>query len=223
MTKIKDYITRISKTYSYQLKTYYKYSDQCDWFIILDVDEYIDTPDIYRIDEYVTLPRYKICNGIKIPWMHFDDNELLYYDNRTVLERFPRITMNTYDFPKKCQNVSYAKNFIRAKMKSLKYWDVHKIEGIEKGCDNEGKPYSLNNILVIKKYNGLYERHYFTKSVWEYFYKKKIRGDIVLGNNVENHEKIIKQLKRYFALNRKTIEKIKLFEKLFNTSLSELV
>ena len=100
---------------------------------------------------------------------------------------------------------------------------MHRIEGIEKGCDNEGKPYLLRNDFVAKKFSGLYERHHYTKSVWEYFYKKKIREDFVLGNNVENYEKIIKQLKRYFALNRKTKGKIKLFEELFNTSLNELV
>jgi hypothetical protein len=59
-----------------------------------------------------------------------------------------------------------------------------------------------------------YLKHYYTKSVEEYWHKTK-RGEAFYTNIVYNEKRKRKKMKRYFTYNIKTKEKVNLFKKIF--------
>ena len=55
-----------------------------------DFDEFLEVrPKANSIQEFLGNPRYNKCENIKINFLLYNDNNLLYYDNRSVKERFP--------------------------------------------------------------------------------------------------------------------------------------
>ena len=57
--------------------------------IYFDIDEYLEFVNKSKtINEYLSEDRFKKCEVIKINWLMFNDNNLIYYDNRTLQERF---------------------------------------------------------------------------------------------------------------------------------------
>ena len=183
----------------------------------MDPDEYLDSNGWVRLDEYLTLPKYNKCDGIKLPWLQFDDNDELFYKKRFNLERFPRFVMKIYDVDEKIKNLTYCKHLIRGNLSYPVYISVH-IASIKNGCDNEGKPYDFLNSLVRMTYDGVYARHYYTRTAEEYVIKKTQRRSIDKGNRIDTKEKLIHQLKKFFVINKKTMEKIRIFEKAFSTT-----
>ena len=54
-----------------------------------DFDEFLDvSPYANNIQEFLSNKRYENCTTLKINFYFYSDNELLYYDNRTLKERF---------------------------------------------------------------------------------------------------------------------------------------
>jgi hypothetical protein len=83
-------------------------------------------------------------------------------------------------------------------------------------CNSEGKIidyFSFINKPVNYKYAAL--KHYYTKSVEEYCHKTK-RGEAFYTNFILNERRKRIKMHRFFLYNKKTKEKIKLFEKLFS-------
>ena len=67
---------------------YKKNSKSYDWLIFFDIDEYIYLKDFKNIKEYLGDKRFYNCERIQLNWIFYTDNNLLYYDNRTLAERF---------------------------------------------------------------------------------------------------------------------------------------
>ena len=79
-------------------QTYYfvypfdRYKYKCKWMLYFDIDEHLEFVDKkITINDYLSQDRFKKYEVIKINWvMYTNTNEnLLYYDNRTLKERFP--------------------------------------------------------------------------------------------------------------------------------------
>ena len=60
-----------------------------DWFIMVDMDEYL-----YIINDtlknYLNNEVFNKCDFIKVHWVNSRDNNLLYYDSRPLFKRFKR-------------------------------------------------------------------------------------------------------------------------------------
>jgi hypothetical protein len=73
---------------------YRKYRHKCEWLNIFDSDEYLvlypQNGHNITIKEFLTNQRYDKCESILINWLMYDDNDLLHYDNRSLIERFTR-------------------------------------------------------------------------------------------------------------------------------------
>ena len=54
---------------------------------MIDIDEYLIIKN-NTIRRYVSNPIFNKCDFIKIHWTLPTDNGLIYYDNRTLIERF---------------------------------------------------------------------------------------------------------------------------------------
>ena len=116
------------------------------------------------IQQFLGNKRYKKCQNVKINFLYYSDNELLYYDNRPVQERFTTPLYNNYS--------RVIKSTVRGRLK-INYWK--KSSGSHSSimkyisCNSEGKIikyYSFINEPVNYKYAAL--KHYYTKSVEEF-------------------------------------------------------
>ena len=65
-------------------KNYMKY----DWLIFYEIDEYIHLKN-KTIKTFLSDKCFRRCQIIKLNWILHTDNNLIYYDNRTLKERFP--------------------------------------------------------------------------------------------------------------------------------------
>ena len=73
-----------NKCYFYNYKKY-------NWIIFIDIDEYIFLKSYSDISTYLSQPKFIKCDSIYLNWIVHTDNDLLYYDNRTLKERFPKV------------------------------------------------------------------------------------------------------------------------------------
>ena len=71
---------------------YDKYKTKCNWFLLFDFDEYLEIffekGKNMKLKEFLTNNTYEKCEAILFNWVIYTDNDLLNYDNRTLIERF---------------------------------------------------------------------------------------------------------------------------------------
>ena len=190
---------------------YEKNNKNYDWLSFFDFDEFLEVrPQAKNIQEFLGNKRYEKCVNVKINFLFYSDNELLYYDSRPVQERFTTPLYGHY-------NNRVIKSTVRGGL-SKNYWSS--------GCTphTSGRKYTSCNSLgeVIdsnagdnKNVNYTYAalKHYYTKTVEEYA-KKSRRGDAYLPTGWDDNRKYYK-IRNYFVYNKKTDEKVNLFKRLF--------
>jgi len=82
---------------------------RCKWILIFDADEFLEfTNKSMTLKTYLEMPIFNKCDVIRIHWIIYDDNNLVYYDNRPVNERF------THGQPHSKHNI-FHKSIIRGK------------------------------------------------------------------------------------------------------------
>ena len=79
---------------------YRNYRKRCKWLSFFDFDEYLvmhfnESKNI-TVQEFLTNPLFKKCDAIEFNWLMYTDNNLLYYDNITLLERFTEPNYENY-------------------------------------------------------------------------------------------------------------------------------
>lgn len=181
-----------------------------DWFLFYDMDEFIYLKYIYNVKLFLNRKEFDDCKIILLNWVHRSDNELLYYDNRSLFTRFK----------KRGKKIKYAidvKPILKSRSKII-INNVHFINKKIKQCDGFGRK---------KYYNGIYDKnpdykfyyldHFYTKSTEEFINKIK-RGSIAFGPG-----KRFNILKNYFDINIITLEKINYIERALNINLSDYI
>ena len=197
---------------------YEKYKKKCQWISFFDSDEYLRIHSknnrLISIKQYLSNPLFKKCESISINWLIYSDNDLLYYDNRSVLERF---TSPLYGH----RENRLVKSIVRGNLNKLVFSKrssnhvPHKKLHI---CNSNGK--------IIKRYSGFYVKpplikyvylmHYTTKTTQEYIKKIKKRDSMNIPYN------ITERIKYFFIINNYTNEKLRLFENAFNTTFPQI-
>lgn len=66
----------------------YKYYN---WLIFFEIDEFIYLKDFKNIKYFLNNSRFDKCQKVQLNWKFHTDNNLLYYDNRTLKERFTEL------------------------------------------------------------------------------------------------------------------------------------
>ena len=198
--KNKIQLKAMNNCYKNNLKKY-------DWFLFFDMDEFIFLKDFFNIKYFLNRNTFDDCKIILLNWVHRSDNELLYYDNRSLFTRFK----------KKGKKLKY---FIDVKpiLKSSKFMkiiSVHFINFKDKQCDGFGRKKYFNGIYDKNPdYKFYYLEHFYTKSTEEFINKIK-RGSIAYGPG-----KRLNILQNYFDINEITAEKIDYIERALNVNLS---
>ena len=80
-----------------------------DWIGFLDFDEYLYIENNETIKEYFYNERFNKCQSLFFNWVIYNDNDLIKYDNRSLIERFNHRSLN----------FSQGKSFVRGGIKNF--------------------------------------------------------------------------------------------------------
>lgn len=151
------------------------YRNRCqgyDWVTFLDIDEFFVDKRGRNLKEFLSDPLYSFANVIRINWKCYTDNNLEYYDNRPVRERFTEVMPNCI------KNVHY-KSFFRTGIDGLMFPNVHYSSFVPfiYSADGDLIPYTSDTKLKRVSHNTAWVAHYCTKSMEEFIECKiKRRG-----------------------------------------------
>lgn len=193
------------------IKNYKKYN----WLIFFDMDEFIYLRDYKNIKTFLNKKRFSKCERIQLNWIFHTDNNLLYYDNRTLERRFPQRE-------KKARNqikggIQGIKSILRGNIKTNVY-DVHILNKNLTSCDGFGKIKEVQTIVTNESdFKYYYIDHYYSKSTEEFVYKL-MRGSAVHGFDISHK---LKRIEVYFAINEISLNKINYIENKTKLNLSK--
>jgi hypothetical protein len=181
---------------------------------MVDMDEFLFIVN-NTLKGYLTNKVFDKCDFIKFHWVITTDNDLIYYDERPLFERFKP--------PYKKSR--YVKSIIRGNISDLKYWVHSPFISPKRNvtCNNEGNIIYYNNINIESFYpiniNKAYIIHFRYKSTEEFILKYKRGYSNWFGDRINSF--LYGNVKEYFQLNRITLEKINYIENELNINLSE--
>ena len=191
---------------------YEKHHKEYDWLSFFDMDEFLEVK-ANNIQEFLSNSRYDKCVTIKTNFLFYSDNELLYYDNRTLEERF---TTPLYQH----RNNRWTKVTVRGGI-NKNYWSIgctpHTSQFNVTNCNSAGNIMRFNRGSIKPNFTYAYLKHYYTKTAEEYFIKSS-RGS-AFNKVVWNQNRKLFKFRLFFVYNKKTKEKEELLKKLFNMTL----
>lgn len=185
------------------------------WLSFFDFDEFLELiPKNMKINELLNNKRYEICDNIKINWLIYSDNNLIYYENRPIKERFTQPIYNT-------QINIHIKSTVRGNLKS-NYWNntlnPHTSENKFISCSSSGNLIKYNSPFIDPPdYKFAVLRHYHTKTIEEFC--NKIRRGRATRKVDFNGKEILDRLKMFFSINKKTKEKFQVIYEQLNLSI----
>ena len=212
LVDILDFTGRRKHQTDFFKDSYEMYKDKCRWISFYDFDEFLELKEGNKpttVQKYFTEEKFGNCDVILINWVVFGDNDLLFYDNRLVTERFTNALFNS------SENV-FVKSIIKG---NIRYnpWDTdqtsHRPNHHMKTCLYNGqRAKTFNDVLKPPRIVNIYLKHYVTKTVEEYILNKHKRG--------YTSRFIDKELwvDNFFLFNKVTKEKVEFIEKTLNMS-----
>ena len=178
-----------------------------DWLIFFDMDEYIFLRNHHNIKDFLNQKIFKKCQRIQLNWFFHTDNNLIYYDNRTLKERFPVKERRWKN--RKLGGLECIKSILKGNI-DVKINNIHYINRNLTSCDGFGRIKEVQDIFTNESdhyYN--YIDHYFSKSTEE-FVNKLMKGSVSVGYNNPSHS--LNRINIYFLLSDITIDKINYIE-----------
>ena len=190
---------------------YKRYSSKYDWLSFFDFDEFLYIKNNKTIQEFLSDKKYKKCINMKLNWLMYTDNDLVYYENKPLKERFTSYDANFY-------RNKHIKSTVRGHLKK-NYWrkmhNPHTSILHYTCCNALGEVIGYDAYFNIPpNYEIAYIKHYWGKTIEEYCLKIK-RGypdhKVVFTKELLND-----RFKNFFELNKKTKEKLDYIKKTFN-------
>ena len=193
---------------------YEKYKTRCGWFLYFDFDEYLEI--FFKKNEKITLKEFLSneifanCESILFNWLVYTDNDLVFYDNRTLIERFT--TPNNGD-----RDNRIVKSVVRGNLSKIAFYpntSNHVPSSNLSICNSKGNKITRYNPFTVFPivYDYGYLKHFTTKTAEEFCIKMK-RGR-TRGKQYDIDERV----KLFFGHNKYSEEKMKVFETTFNKS-----
>ena len=191
---------------------YEKNSKNYDWLSFFDFDEFLVLNKYKRIKKFLSEKKFKDCENIKINWILYSDNNLIFYDNRKIQERFTEPLYNDSEN-------KHIKSTVKGNMKInywSKLWNPHSSEINVTTCISTGEkvidyrsPFQFH-----PNYQYAYLKHYRTKTISEFI--NKIRRGRATRPTVYNEKLWKMRLDYFFQRNKKTKEKLDYIKKILN-------
>ena len=188
---------------------YKLYSLKFDYLMFLDADEFLNINKYKNIHYLLRDKKYEKCDVIHIQWVNYDDNDLLYYDNRPLNIRFTRPNFKIF-----IDNL-LVKSIFKSYL-NVTFTNSHSpfASNLYK-CDVTGnfsdKIQPKRNIAIENNLTVPYIKHFQCKTVEEFFFKL-LRGDVYFS---KDPLKIFTK-KKFFTINKWTQEKENIANDLIN-------
>ena len=184
-----------------------------DWLSFFDFDEFLVlVPKTKTIKQFLNNKIFDNCQSIKVNWLMFTDNNLIYYENKPMEERFTsslKISKVMKSIVRGNLNINF---WVKAKNVHTSYYGFQ-------SCFPSGKPIIIDpSNERYTKYGEkeyAYLKHYNTKTIEE-FINKILKGR---ANNFDSGPNYINSfLNHFFRINKKTKEKLDYIKKRLNIS-----
>lgn len=186
---------------------YNKHGKDYDWVCFFDIDEYlVFADDGMNIKEFLSNKVFDEYDMIHINWKIYDDNGLVYYENKPLMERFkePRMPLDFrygYKFPEN----NHIKSIVKGGLDTVR-WDAtpHTPRNVKSCCDCIGNECKANSPFNPYNFDVAWLNHYQTKTIQEWMENKVKRG-FPDGNK----NKFLKcdPIAEFFGRNKNTKEK----------------
>ena len=178
-----------------------------DWLLFYDMDEFLFLRNFSNIKDFLKQKHFDKCQRIQLNWYIHTDNNLFYYDNRTLAQRFPEKKFATNGKILILSKV--VKSMLRGNI-DVNITGVHNLNFNLIGCNGFGqiKKISLTQTKEPDNYY-YYIDHYWSKSTEE-FVNKVNRGDVNQG--FRNDKYNMERMYYYFLYNDIKKEKIDYIE-----------
>ena len=176
-----------------------------NWLIFFDMDEFIFLRNFTNIKDFLNQKIFDKCQRIQLNWFVHTDNNLIYYDRRTLIERFPEKKKENKG--KRLPGARLVKSILKGNIE-IKIKTPHDLNKDLIGCDGFGKYIKFPSNKTDHYY--YYIDHYWSKSTEE-FVNKLMKGDVILG--YKNKQNNMERINMYFKYNKITKEKIDYIEK----------
>ena len=192
---------------------YQRNYESYDWLIYFELDEYIHLANYTSVKPFLNLPKFKECQVLYLNLICHTDNNLLYYDNRSLAERFPK-PVPKY---KKGGYRLEIKSIVRGHIPNLTVESNHICNKKLINCNGYGNSnrYYYDAFSNQNDYKNFYIDHYYSKSTEE-FINKINKGD-PLKNTLEFK---MEKVSKYFSQSEITQEKINFIESKTGLNLS---
>lgn len=191
--------------YTYFTDMYNKLSNEYDWIAFFDFDEFLTLVKDTNIKDYLSRECFKNTNQILINWKLYTDNDLVYDDGRSCLERFTTpMDINKYVQYGDIKENQHIKCIVRTKIANVKCESVHYLsaELLENTTYNNCGTKIIPDTYQEINYELSYIKHFFTKTIDEF-----INNRIKKWINWDFHNFVF-TLNNFFKVNNLTQPKI---------------
>lgn len=184
-----------------------------DWCAFIDTDEFITFSETGKklfgnnIKNFLHSRDY--VKAYKLNWMLYGDNGNIVYENKPVIERFPKPLDKNVTFHYKFPENSHCKSILRYEVPVHFTNNPHGINELKEYYTPKGNPIEGGAFNFNIEHDILYIRHYYTKSLEEWCKNKLGRNyaDYLRSDKIDYYP-----LKDYFIYNEYTPEKAKWLE-----------
>lgn len=186
---------------------YDKHNKEYDWMCFFDIDEFLAFQKVNTIKEWLSLPIYDEYQMIHVNFLTYDDNNLVRYEDKPVIERFtkPVIPLNFTKRNNIIEN-NHIKSVIRGGL-DVKWIDTpHTPSNDIRCCNSSGKKCNSSCPFVPYNYTNAFIKHFPTKTIEEYRDIKVKRG---YPDNNKDFFKKNDWVYEFFLYNKKTTEKLR--------------
>ena len=192
---------------------YRKNNANYDWLLFYELDEFIYLRNYTNIKSFLHQNKFKGCQLIYLNMICHTDNNKIYYENKSLAERFPERVPRTKYLGKNLE----IKSIIRGNITNMKIENMHTITNKFINCNGYGnKNKNLIFFSTEPDFDYYYINHYYSKSTEE-FINKINRGDAFSTST----EYIMQRIEKYFNQSIMTLEKIEMIEKGIKLDLSK--
>jgi len=211
---------RSSIQHTCYIECYKERVSEFDWVLFCDVDEFIEFKFDYTLESFLNDDVFKDADVIMCPWITYDDNGLLHYEDRPVVERFThlskrqwyafksfvRTNKEVYD-----ESIRHIIHTFRLVGDRVKYADGLKVNGLND--DHNFYVIPKSEVDTLLPHYKCVVNHYKTKTIEEYLerrYNRVWTQDGFLA--YPKLEKIEDTIKEFFSYCDETDEKLQYIE-----------
>lgn len=188
------------------------YKNKCnnfDWVCFFDIDEFLKFKNGYNLFGFLNQKMFNDTDTILVSWEHYDDNNLIYYDSRPVVERFTHLSKKIFTG---CKSICKTNKEINDKKQpnlihcfTLKNRNIKFSTGKELNIEKEDGWYILD--ISSHLMAPVVLNHYKTKTICE-FLRRQVGRHWGTGKKHTKYAKTLNNcLYDFFLYNEKSDEK----------------